>query len=872
MPSATMQKKVLAPARPRMTEPDNSGDRFAHVEDGALLRRFLSAKGEARESAFAELVRRHSGMVFGLCRRKLGDASLAEDATQAVFLILARKSSRLQKEGSLAGWLYRTADLVTRSMRRDRRTRTRHEEAARMSTPEPMEPETPADSETLATLRKKLDEALLQLAASEREAVLAHYLEGLPQQQAAERLGVSYPAFRQRLSRALERLRGYFGAQGAVLSVSALGAALLSIGQADAAAAGAGLQVLCTNCALGTSAISAAVQVVVKGVLRKMFQKTLLLVSGIAALVLLGVASALMAADARTGKPQKPVSQPKPADVPQAAVGGDAFAATHVVLAQVKGIGTPVFSADGRWLAVREKENKLALIEIAAALKDPKAQPVRYDMAPPVKATAWGDNALGQAAAFSADGMRMVFAGKDGLMSLKLPPKTPPEQLTGAKGEKLGHEYLPAIHGGILKVIKIEGQADIREETFPLFKVLKAAQPSKGMDAGLPAEVQLVTYRFGVQGNEPRMEGPKVRLSGLKWAPSGKELLATLEDGSAAVIDAFGAKVTKTLDIQGFEKTAGKRFESAEVLAVTPDGKVVVEGVRLYPPEMRGMLGTFVPKGDEAPERGSNPGSAESGPPMPRYLYLYEGAKSSKIWMASTARCLDTLLVEPSAKADKYLFFQVANDGGAGNGVPHAWLGQLDAAGKRTEKDLGNPFAKTVDAPQFDLLDLAPDASKALVLMHANYIKNVPKKLDEATKKKLEEDLKANKINAAHRDGPAAMMEMLAGAMLFRKYERAGGSDDGTNVILTFSTWQLWEIDAVNQSMKAVTPVFGEAIGELESIVGLPGAPGGRWDGVKSAYSAQAGLLAMNLQGMRVAEGPGDFWEPRGLVLIKAGK
>ncbi|MBI3828632.1 MAG: sigma-70 family RNA polymerase sigma factor [Planctomycetes bacterium] len=854
-----------------MTEPENSGDRFVHADDGALLRRFLSAKGEPRESAFAELVRRHGGLVFGLCRRKLGDASLAEDAMQAVFLILARKSGRLKKEGSLAGWLYRTADLVTRSMKRDRRTRTRHEEAARMSSPESAAPEAQADSEALASLRGRLDEALLQLGSSEREAVLAHYLEGLSQQQAAERQGVSYPAYRQRLSRALERLRGYFGAQGTVLSVSALGAALLSIGQADAAA-GAGLHAVCTNCVVGKAAASAAVQAIVKGVLKNMFQKTLLLISGIAALALLGVASALLAADAKPATSAQTVAQPKPAETPKAAVAGDVLAASHVVLDQVKGIGTPVFSADGRWLAVRENGNKLALIEIATALKDPKAQPARYDLAAPVKAGAWGDNALGQAAAFSADGMRMLFAGKDGLMSLKLPPKAPPEPLTGAKDEKLGNEYLPAFNGGILKVIKIEGQADIREETFPLFKVLKAAQPQKGPDEGHAAEVQLVTYRFSVQGDEPRMNGPKVRAGSLKWAPGGNDVLATLEDGSAAVINLFSAKVTKTLDIQGFEKTVGKRLEAAEVLAMTPDGKVVVEGVRQYPSEMRGMQGTFVPAGDEAPERGRNPGSAEPGPGMPRYIYLYDGANHSKIWMASTARTLDTLFVESSAKADKYLYFQVANDGGAGEGVPHAWLGQLDAAGKRTEKDLGNPFAKTVDAPQFDLLDLAPDASKALVLMHANRIKRVPRKLDEAMKKKLEEDLKSQKITAAHRDGQDAMMEMLAGMLLFRKYERAGGREDGANVVLTFSTWQLWEIDAAHQAMKAVTPEFGEAIGELENIVGLPGAPGGRWEGVKSAYNAQAGLLAMNLQGMRMAAGPGDFWEPRGLVLIKAGK
>jgi DNA-directed RNA polymerase specialized sigma24 family protein len=104
------------------------------MNDGKqLLREYLR---DGSEAAFTELVRRYVNLVYQAARRLVGgDAYLAQDVAQTVFIDLARKGPALRDEVALGGWLYeRTFHVATKTLRANRRRRAREQTAMEMNT------------------------------------------------------------------------------------------------------------------------------------------------------------------------------------------------------------------------------------------------------------------------------------------------------------------------------------------------------------------------------------------------------------------------------------------------------------------------------------------------------------------------------------------------------------------------------------------------------------------------------------------------------------------------------------------------------------------------------------------------------------------
>lgn len=222
------------------------------MEDWQLLREYVDKGSQA---AFSMLVARYVNLVYATCRRELNDAVLAEDVTQVVFLILAKKAPSLREGTILAGWLFKTARFAARDAHRQETRRQRHEQRAAEKLGETRQRDT-GGSDLEALLQDGLD----QLTGPERNALLLRFFEGSSINEVGARLGISPDAAQKRVARALEKLRRYMARQGYSVATVVVAAWLADhIVHAAPATCVAAVAKLAANVPAGSGAAPAAI-------------------------------------------------------------------------------------------------------------------------------------------------------------------------------------------------------------------------------------------------------------------------------------------------------------------------------------------------------------------------------------------------------------------------------------------------------------------------------------------------------------------------------------------------------------------------------------------------------------------------------------
>jgi RNA polymerase sigma factor (sigma-70 family) len=182
-------------------------------------------------------------LVYGVAVRRLNDLAVAQEVTQNVFITLARRAVWLTGHPSLGGWLYRTTvHLAQHELRTEQRRRRREEIALELGTTMKM------DESLLPNIAPMLDEAMLELRASDREALLLRYFGNKSLREVGAALGIGEDAAQKRVANAEQALADRFRKRG--FRVASAAALALALQQASAHTVPAGLGMIATKAAL----------------------------------------------------------------------------------------------------------------------------------------------------------------------------------------------------------------------------------------------------------------------------------------------------------------------------------------------------------------------------------------------------------------------------------------------------------------------------------------------------------------------------------------------------------------------------------------------------------------------------------------------
>lgn len=252
-----------------------------HPTDHDLLQQFVRTNSE---SAFTTLVERYVNMVYSTALRFTSNAHHAQEITQVVFIVFARKAGKLSAQTILSGWLYETARLTSSNFIKANIRRQQREQEMYMQS-------MPSHSEKQAwdQIKPLLDQAMGDLGEFDRNAVIMRYFENKTAQEIAEVLKTSEAAAHKRISRALEKLRKNFLKRGVTLSSVVLAGTLTTQGME---AAPVGLLANIVESAVKGAAVPVSCYALVNATLKGMSWIKLNLAIGVLAAIALPVSLA----------------------------------------------------------------------------------------------------------------------------------------------------------------------------------------------------------------------------------------------------------------------------------------------------------------------------------------------------------------------------------------------------------------------------------------------------------------------------------------------------------------------------------------------------------------------------------------------------
>ena len=188
------------------------------MDERELLKSYVET---GNQEAFAEVVNNHGSWLVSAARRQLGDEHLAEDVTQAVFVLLLKRAGRLRRYNYVGGWLFLALSYCVKRAKRERARLARREKEAASMRKEAMEE---AKWEDVAP---ELDAAVGKLGKVDRDAILLRFYERRPLAEVGKALGISEEAARMRVQRAVGSLREKLGKKGITGTTAGLSAVLV---------------------------------------------------------------------------------------------------------------------------------------------------------------------------------------------------------------------------------------------------------------------------------------------------------------------------------------------------------------------------------------------------------------------------------------------------------------------------------------------------------------------------------------------------------------------------------------------------------------------------------------------------------------------